>query len=210
VRYPAEELYATLSLESHRHQTVIVGEDLGTVPDYIRRGMREHALRGMYVAQFEVDPNPHQALRPAAARSFASMNTHDTATFAAFWDEADIDGQIELGLLRAEEAENDRGYRQAVKSALIQYLRSRGLLSENDASAGAVLRGCLVELAAGPTEFLLVTLEDLWGERRPQNTPGTFEERPNWRRKAIHNFEEFRHMPEVVEILDRINELRRQ
>jgi 4-alpha-glucanotransferase len=171
--------------------------------------MREHALRGMYVGQFEMDPNPRQALRPIAARSFASINTHDTAMFAAFWDEQDIDDQIALGLLRAEEAENDRRYRQTVRNAVIEYLRNRGLLPA-DASAGAVLRGCLLELAAGPAEFLLVTLEDLWGERRPQNTPGTVDERPNWRRKATHNFEEFRRMPEVVEILDRINALRKQ
>ena len=71
------------------------------------------------------------------------------------------------------------------------------------------MKGCLLELAAGPAEFLLVTLEDLWGERQPQNTPGTVNERANWRRKATHSFEEFRRMPEVVEILDRINELRK-
>jgi 4-alpha-glucanotransferase len=172
--------------------------------------MREHALRGMYVAQFEADPNPHQALRPVAGRSFASINTHDTAMFAAFWDEANIDDQIELGLLRAEETGDDRRYRQAVKNALIEYLRSRGLLPTDSASAAAILRGCLLDLAAGPAEFLVVTLEDLWGERRPQNTPGTVDERPNWRRKAVHSFEEFRRMPEVVEILTRINELRKQ
>jgi 4-alpha-glucanotransferase len=137
------------------------------------------------------------------------MNTHDTAMFAAFWDEQDIDDQIALSLLRAEEAEKDRRYRQAVKHAAIEYLRHRGLLP-GDASAAAVLRGCLLEMAAGPAEFLLVTIEDLWGERRPQNTPGTVDERPNWRRKATHNFEEFRRMPEVAEILERINELRRQ
>jgi 4-alpha-glucanotransferase len=210
VQYPAEELYAALSLESHRHQTVIVGEDLGTVPDYIRHTMRQHALRGMYVAQFELDPNPHQALRPVVGRSFASVNTHDTAMFASFWEEGDIDDQIELGLLRAEEAEDDRRYRQAVKHALIEYLRSRGRLPGNNADSGAILRGCLIEMAAGPAEFLLVTLEDLWGERRPQNTPGTVEERPNWRRKALRSFEEFRRMPQVSEILQRINDLRRQ
>jgi 4-alpha-glucanotransferase len=210
VQYPAEELYAVLSLESHRHQTSVVGEDLGTVPDYIRRNMQEHALRGMYVTQFEVDPNPHAALRPAAPRSYASMNTHDTATFASFWDAADIDDQIALGLLRAEEAEDDRRYRQSVKDALIQYLRSRSRLSEGDTTAGAVLRGCLLELAACPAEFVLVTLEDLWGERQPQNTPGTVEERPNWRRKAKYSFEDFRQMPEVVDFLRLVDEVRRQ
>jgi 4-alpha-glucanotransferase len=210
VQYPADELYAALSLESHRHQTVIVGEDLGTVPGYIRHSMREHGLRGMYVAQFESHPDPNQAMRPAPAHSFASMNTHDTAMFAAYWNAADIDDQIELGLLEPEEAENDRRYRESTKQALIQYLRGRGVLAEYRDDAAAVLRGCLLELAAGPAEFLLVSLEDLWGERLPQNTPGTVEERPNWRRKAARSFEEFRSMPEVTGLLDRINKLRRQ
>ncbi len=210
VQYPAEELYAALSVESCRHQTVVVGEDLGTVPDYIRHSMKEHGLRGMYVAQFELDPNPQQALRPVTGRAFASINTHDTAMFNAFWDEADIDDQVDLGLLHAEESGDDRRYRQAVKSALIDYLRSRGLLPMETAYTYDVLKGCLLELAAGPAEFLLVTLEDLWGERHPQNTPGTVDERANWRRKATHTFEEFRRMPEVVDLLDRINELRKQ
>ena len=36
----------------------------------------------------------------------------------------------------------------------------------------------------------MVTLEDLWSETEPQNTPGTGQERPNWRRKAAKSLEE--------------------
>jgi 4-alpha-glucanotransferase len=147
-------------------------------------------------------------MRPVAAKSFASMNTHDTATFASFWDAADIDDQVNLGLVRQEETEDDRRYRQSSKDALVQYLRSRGWLPDGDTSVGAILRGCLRALAASPAEFVLVNLEDLWGERQPQNTPGTFDERPNWRRKARFRFEEFRQMPEVVDILRCIDEMR--
>jgi 4-alpha-glucanotransferase len=32
--------------------------------------------------------------------------------------------------------------------------------------------------------MVLVNMEDLWLEARPQNVPGTSSERPNWRRKA--------------------------
>ena len=54
VRYPAAEYYAILSLESHRHQTVIVGENLGTVPDSVHKGMKSHNIYGMNVGQFGV------------------------------------------------------------------------------------------------------------------------------------------------------------
>jgi hypothetical protein len=40
------------------------------------------------------------------------------------------------------------------------------------------------ELAAGPADVFLATLEDIWLEREPQNVPGTFgDEAPNWRRR---------------------------
>lgn len=42
--------------------------------------------------------------------------------------------------------------------------------------------GATIDLARGPSEVMLVTLEDLWLERAPQNVPGTYHERPNWLR----------------------------
>jgi 4-alpha-glucanotransferase len=55
---------------------------------------------------------------------------------------------------------------------------------------------------------MLINLEDLWLETESQNTPGTVAERPNWRRKARYNFEAIRRLPEVVEVLRRIDQLR--
>ncbi|MBI3003380.1 MAG: hypothetical protein HYY54_07175, partial [candidate division NC10 bacterium] len=51
-------------------------------------------------------------------------------------------------------------------------------------------------------------LEDLWLETDAQNTPGTREERPNWRRKARYPFEAFREMPQVLETLREVNRWR--
>ena len=52
VRYPAEELYAILSLESHRHSSALVGENLGTVPSAVNRAMGRHNIQRMYVLYF--------------------------------------------------------------------------------------------------------------------------------------------------------------
>jgi 4-alpha-glucanotransferase len=77
VRYPADELYAVLTLEAHRHGTTIVGEDLGTVPRSVRRAMRKHGLLRSYVLQFEGDRAPRRD-------DAAYLSTHDTPTFAAY------------------------------------------------------------------------------------------------------------------------------
>ncbi len=86
VRYPTEERFAILTLESHRMRTTIVGEDLGTVPAVVRRQMNRHDLRRMYVMQFMVKSDPRQAVEPPLAGMVAHLNTHDTPTFKAFWD----------------------------------------------------------------------------------------------------------------------------
>jgi 4-alpha-glucanotransferase len=88
VKYPAEELIAVLCLESNRHRTEVVGEDLGTVADEMREAMARHRLRRMYVVPFELDGERGE-LAPEPAASVASLNTHDTAPFRAWIDQGD-------------------------------------------------------------------------------------------------------------------------
>ena len=52
VSYPADELYAIVCLEAERHGTMVVGEDLGTVPDGVRETMDARGVRRSYVLQF--------------------------------------------------------------------------------------------------------------------------------------------------------------
>ena len=77
VRYRSEELYAILALESHRHGSIIVGEDLGTVPPEVRPAMSRHALHHLYVVQYELNSNSPAKLRPLPYNSVASLNAHD-------------------------------------------------------------------------------------------------------------------------------------
>ncbi|HEX2831839.1 MAG TPA: 4-alpha-glucanotransferase [Thermoanaerobaculia bacterium] len=83
VRYPVDELYAILTLESQRHGCVLVGEDLGTVPPEVPKKMVRHGLRRMYVVQYEMKPEEATPPPPPAA-SVASLNTHDMPAFAAW------------------------------------------------------------------------------------------------------------------------------
>jgi 4-alpha-glucanotransferase len=220
VRYPAEELYALLSVESHRHRAAIAGEDLGTVPGYIRRAMRRHGLYGTYVAQYEARPAT-PPLPPVPPYALAGVNTHDMPTFAAFWAGRDIADRRALGLLDAEGVRRERERREALRRHLAVFLRRGGWLGSAPKRRGGkagegtvdrartVLHGLLRWLAASPAHLLLVTLEDLWLERDPQNVPGTGLERPNWRRRLRYPVERLTGLPSIVAILQEIDRTRR-
>jgi 4-alpha-glucanotransferase len=210
VRYPAEEFYAVLSLESHRHQAQIIGENLGTVPPHINQALEQHGVRGMHVAQFGVGSNPHQAVETPPPRVVASLNTHDTATFAGFISGGDIDDRVALGLLSEADSAGERAGRSAQRNALAAYLLAQGDESRTSgASPQAILEAWLAALARTDIELLLVNLEDLWLEAAPQNVPGTWDERPNWMRKARYTLEEIRQMPELLRLLRFIDDTRK-
>jgi 4-alpha-glucanotransferase len=190
VRYPAEELYAIYSLESNRHKTILVGEDLGTVPDYVRPAMAEHRIHRLYVAQYEAQPEPERALPPPPAGAVASLNTHDMPTFAAFWSGGDLKDRQGMGLLDDEGVRKESDRRAAIRKGLIRRLRDAGWLGR-DEDRQSVLRACLQLLAASDAQVVLANLEDLWGATEPQNRPGTWREKPNWQVKAALSLEEF-------------------
>ncbi|NLW08007.1 MAG: 4-alpha-glucanotransferase, partial [Clostridia bacterium] len=187
VRYHAEELYAILCLESWRHQALLVGEDLGTVPAYIRKVMARHRIKRMYVLPYEYSGQPRQALRPIEAETLVCLNTHDMPPFAASW----------------------RQKSKLEKAVLALFLYRQGQLRTATTEVKEVTRACLKYLAASPANILLVNLEDLWQEMEPQNVPGTSAEaRPNWRRKARYALEEFSTQSELLQTLQELNRLR--
>ena len=189
VSTPSEEIYAILSVESRRHSAWLVGEDLGTVPPEVEGALKDHDIRGMYVIQYEVRPDPEAPLRAVPASTVASVNTHDMPPFASFWGGIDLADRRDLGLLTEETLAAEREVRAAQKSALAAFLRDQGLLGPSADDAGSVLRATWDWLAASPAGVLLLNVEDFWLETEPQNTPNTYLERPNWRRKLRRPFE---------------------
>jgi 4-alpha-glucanotransferase len=209
VRYPAEEFYAILSLESHRQRAQIVGENLGTVPPYVNSAMTKHNISGMDVSQFRSAGDFWRAseITPGAV---ASLNTHDTPTFSGFWHGRDIQDRFELGLISEGDMAGHWHERAERREALIGYLRSRGWINDATPEPDAVLRAWLFHLAKSEASLVLVNLEDLWLEPSPQNVPGTWQERPNWQRKARFSLEQLRQMESVTKTLQSIGEICKQ
>jgi 4-alpha-glucanotransferase len=220
VTYRPDELYAVLSLESHRHQTGLVGENLGTVPPSVNQAMERHRLRQMYVLQYEQHPAPGRALRRPPARSVASINTHDMPTFAAHWKGLDLADRVSLGLIPRHELARYCQGREKLNAALADFLQKQRCLKSGNVpqrrrrgtppDVAAALRACLRWLSASPAEVVLINLEDLWLEELPQNVPGTSYERPNWRRKSALTVEEIAASARLRRILKEVDRLRHE
>ena len=208
VRYPSEEIYAILSLESHRHKTRIVGENLGTVPPEVNEGMKRHGLGKMYVLQFEQRRDAKRALPSPPADSVASINTHDTPTFAAHLHATDLKRRVALKLLASKELKRETAGRKELNEALIEFLTKNEWLPHGAQDAEEIVSACLRWLARSPAEMILVNLEDLWGEEMPQNVPGTTCEYPNWRRKAAMTIEEIKRSGKFRDFLKEVKVLR--
>jgi 4-alpha-glucanotransferase len=211
VSYPAEELYAILCLESQRHKTALVGENLGTVPPEVNQAMARHRLSQMYVVQYEQQPYSKKCLRPPPKDSVASLNTHDMPPFSAHWKGLDVPDRVSLGLLTQEQAAAEKRRRQKNHQALAEFLRRRGFLKRSrKTSPQATIRSCLRFLSRSQAELVLVNLEDLWQEVRPQNTPGTCRERPNWRCKTRLSIEQVLASEQCRAALAEVKRLRRR
>ena len=59
VSYPVDDLLAILSLESQRQQCMVIGEDLGTVPDEIVAKLRDN---GVYSTKYFILNVPRTAV----------------------------------------------------------------------------------------------------------------------------------------------------
>lgn len=207
VRYPSDDLYAVLCLESRRHRCALVGEDLGTVPDEVRPAMDAHGIHRLFVVQFavpgEIGHDPGAPPREAVA----SLNTHDVPTLAGYWAGQEIDQRVELGLLDDEQAADERFARGRTRLALQDFARRR--LGVPEADLPVVLQALHDFLAASDAQMVLVNLEDLWLEEQPQNVPGTGWERPNWRRAMQRSLEDIVSDADLAAALGRVDERRR-
>lgn len=206
VRYRTEELYALLLIEANRTGTIIVGEDLGTVPPDVPATMARHEFRRMFVVQYEAAPEKDPVLPPAAPLSVASVNTHDMPTFASFWSGRDIDDRRDHDLLDDAAAAEETRKREMLRAALLQELKAYDLLHGNSGDTVAVLQAVLAHLAQSDAETVLVNLEDLWMEPEPQNVPGSPER--SWRRRMRLSLEEAREDNTVKRLLRVVGERR--
>jgi 4-alpha-glucanotransferase len=121
----------------------------------------------------------------------------------------DITERVEMGLLTEEEAQLEQTARKIMREAVL-----KGIGAENNEEITAleqeeqmetVLGSIFDELAQSDAGTVLVNLEDAWFCREPQNVPGTWKEKPNWRHKSRFKNAELDGVAYLKKILGKIN-----
>ena len=193
------DLLGLIALESRRQGCVVIGEDLGTVPEGFREPLAAAGLLGCRVLYFEQDDA--RRFRPGASypeACLASISTHDLPTLRGFWVGRDIDWRERLGLFAdPEQPERERVERARLRRELLRVLAAEGLLPPEldpqeppaELPWGVVLALHRM-LARSPAQIVVMQLEDALGALEQPNLPGTMGEHPNWRRKLEVALEE--------------------
>ena len=184
VRYPFQKLVTSLAEQSQRHRTIVVGEDLGTVPYGFREEIAQADILSCRVAWFEREKDGR--FIPAARyprRAFTCLSTHDLPTLQGWWSGADIALRLGLGLLAPEAAEMQRQERAREKHLLAEAVGTEPDEADTAVASPGLLVAAHRFLAETPSWLAGVRLEDVLGVVEQTNLPGTVGEHPNWRRR---------------------------
>lgn len=181
LNYPLDDLLRLLALESVRHRAIILGEDLGTVPEGLRERLAAKAVLGMRVLPFEQDaPGRFKPILDWPDNALATTGTHDLAPLAGWLQARDIDWNNRLQLIDATTEGHWRNSRALERDGLRRTLEHNyGPLADDRALIDAAIR--YVGHTRAP--LVLVPLEDLLGCDEQPNLPGTTAGHPNWRRR---------------------------
>ncbi len=206
--YPFSDMLAALAAASRDCGTVIIGEDLGTVPEGFREMMAEAEIQSYRLLYFE---RLEQGLKPPESyprQALACLSTHDLPPLFGWWHGDDVALQRRLGFMDEAMAEAETWRRRDDQRRLLASLQVEGLLDpvqvEALAADGSPAGSPALEalsaalhrhLARAPSRLFAVRLEDLAGEHLAVNVPGTVDEHPNWQRRLGVALEELAETP---------------
>lgn len=216
VQSPLDILLAIVRLEAHRQQCIVIGEDLGVVPDGFRHALYESGLYGVSVLQFEREHDGgFRKPEHYPVRALASFGTHDTPTFAGYWKGADIETRQALGQFDETEAGHARDGRAWDRHKLLVGMRDVGVLPDEcnpdhpQVDPDAVLSLSMhALLAQSASEIVAVQIDDALCSDRQPNFPGTTTEYPNWRVPMPCPVEALAKAPGVNGVADVMNHYR--
>jgi 4-alpha-glucanotransferase len=193
---------------------LVVGEDLGVVPDEMRHAMPQFGLFHYKVLLFEKQGDRFRAPGEYVRSALATVTTHDMPTLRSYWEGRDIELRRRLNLYPSIEIENDIAReRDHDRRLLLEALREQGLAPLHPAGPHEPFSADLAEalhlyLARSSSALATLQIEDLLGMVDPVNVPGTHLEYPNWQRKVSSDLEDMTERSDFTAQLLEVNRAR--
>ena len=209
IEFPFDDLLGIVALESQRNQCLIVGEDLGTVPDGFRQALCAQNILGYRVLYFERERD-HSFISPSkyTLHSLATASTHDLPPLAGFYQGLDLALRDSLGHFENAEAKQQafdqrKDVIQHLKNAFVAAGLSQAKLAEVNSNSQTVDQNAdgidpvihdFVNqvhrlLCDAASHIVMFQIEDLLLQTQMMNMPGTIEEHPNWQRRLSYDIE---------------------
>ncbi|SSB97285.1 4-alpha-glucanotransferase [Pseudomonas sp. 43mfcvi1.1] len=201
--YPVDDLLRLLALESHRHQAIVLGEDLGTVPDGLREKLSARSILGMRVLLFEQDNTHFKPILDWPDNALATTSTHDLPTLNGWWHGHDIDWNARLDLIDSHTEMDWRKHREREREGLRQVLNQDPQnFREEHRETDQVLDASVRFLGHTRAPLVLLPLEDALGIEEQANLPGTIDTHPNWRRRLTQQSQALLDDPDAARRLE--------
>jgi 4-alpha-glucanotransferase len=182
--YPLDDLMRLIALESSRRRSIIIGEDLGTVPAGFDHRLADAGVYGMGVLWFERERGSFKTPQRWPTSVAAMTSTHDLPTVAGWWSGNDIATRAQLGLAR--NADEERAERKRDRKKLWRAFR-RANAAEGDPPVDGerelAVDAAVKFVSQTACDIVLLPLEDALALNEQPNLPGTVDEHPNWRRR---------------------------
>ena len=219
VYYPVDDLLGILALESHRNKSLVIGEDLGTVPEEIRSKLADNGVYSYRVFFFEqAEDGGFFSPSHYPVQSMSTLTTHDMPTLIGYWHCLDLELGKDIGLYPTDEIlQTLYADRHENKQEILNTLHGHGSIGDNvghDVNFTGMNRelnnGMQVHMAGGSSALLSLQLEDWLEMDKPVNIPGTFNEYPNWRRKLTENIESMFERHDINDLASKLTQARKQ
>jgi 4-alpha-glucanotransferase len=193
LNYPLDDMLRLLCLESWRHKAVVLGEDLGTVPEGLHEKLSARQILGMRVLLFEQDNGHFKPIMKWSDDALATTSTHDLPTLTGWLTELDIDWNKTLGHIDDDTERHWREGRERERQGLRAALKQNYPMHDNPDSEGSkaakerndsdLIDGSVRYLGHTRAPLVLLPIEDALGVEEQANLPGTIDSHPNWRRR---------------------------
>lgn len=218
VRYPFDDMMRLVMLESWRNRAVVIGENLGTVPDGFNERITQAGMLGMEVLWFARQYFGDEAgFRPPRAwpgHSVAMTTTHDLPTVAGWWSGRDLAWRDRLGLFADPGGiPGQKDLRERDKGRLWQAMAEAGVaLPEGGPppSGQAPVEQVLAFVGRTAAPLVIVPIEDAIAQVEQANLPGTIGTHPNWLRRLPVSVDQLPEDPGVMRRLASVHHARKQ